>query len=83
MRRRVEWTPQAHADVRRINRQTALGLLRSLADYLLSGHGDVERLTDVRPPELRLRLGNWRIRFRDHGDWMEILRVLDRKDAYR
>jgi mRNA-degrading endonuclease RelE of RelBE toxin-antitoxin system len=74
MRKRIEWTPQAQADVRRIDRQTALGLLEDLADYALSGHGDVQRLTDVAPPEMRLRLGDYRIRFYDHGDWILILR---------
>lgn len=82
-RRRIQWTPQARADARRIDRQIALGLLEDLADYLLTGHGDVERLTDVDPPELRLRLGDYRVRFCDHGDWIEILRVLNRREAYR
>jgi len=82
MRKRVEWTPQARADLRRIDRQTALGLLEDLADYLLNGHGDVERLTDVEPPELRLRLGDYRMRFCDQEECLTILRVL-RKEAYR
>jgi hypothetical protein len=69
--------------VRRIDRQTALSLLEGLADYVLTGHGDVERLTDVEPPELRLRLGDFRVRFYDLGDTLLILRVLNRKEAYR
>lgn len=36
MRKRIEWTPQARADVRRIDRQTALKLLGGLADYVLT-----------------------------------------------
>ena len=46
-------------------------------------HGDVERLTDVEPAELRLRLGDYRIRFYDHGNEIQILRVLNRREAYR
>jgi hypothetical protein len=42
-----------------------------------------KRLQDIEPPELRLRLGDYRIRFYDHGDWIEILRVRNRKEAYR
>lgn len=83
MAKRIEWTPQARADVRRIDRQTALGLLEDLADYVLTGYGDVQRLQDVQPPELRLRLGEYRIRFYDHGDWIQILRVLHRGQVYR
>jgi len=83
MHTRIEWTPQARADVRRIDRQSALSLLEGLADYVLTGYGDVERLTDVEPLELRLRLGNYRVRFYDHKDWIQILRVLHRSEAYR
>ena len=83
MSKRIEWTPQARADLRRIERQTALNILVDLADYVLTGHGKVQRLTDVEPPELRLRVGDFRVRFYDHGGYIQILRVLDRKDAYR
>jgi mRNA-degrading endonuclease RelE of RelBE toxin-antitoxin system len=83
MAKRIEWTPQARADMRRIDRQRALGLLEDLADYVLTGYGDVERLQDVEPPELRLRLGDYRVRFYDYGEWMQILRVLHRGQAYR
>ena len=83
MRKQIEWTPQARADVRRIDRETALSLVEGLADYVLTGHGDVERLTDVEPPELRLRLSDYRVRFYDLGNRLQILRVLNRKEAYR
>jgi mRNA-degrading endonuclease RelE of RelBE toxin-antitoxin system len=45
--------------------------------------GDVKRPTDIDPPELRLRLGDYRIRFYDHGETIQILGVGNRKDAYR
>jgi len=83
MPKQVEWTPQARADVRRIDRQVALSLLEGLADYLLTGYGDVERVQGVEPLELRLRLGDYRVRFYDHGDRIQILRVLHRREAYR
>jgi hypothetical protein len=38
-------------------------LLEGLADYVLTSHGDVERLTDVEPLELPLRLADYRVRF--------------------
>lgn len=58
MRKRVEWTPQARGDIRRIEQRTALDLLGGLADYTINGYGDVERLTGIQPPELRPRLGD-------------------------
>jgi len=66
-----------------VHRQTALALLEGLADYILTGYGDVERLQGVEPPELRLRMGDYRIRFYDLGESIQILRVLHRKEAYR
>jgi len=83
MHKRIEWTPQARGDVRRIDRQTALGLLEGLADFVLTGHGDIDHLTATDPPELRLRLGDYRIRFYDLGESIQILRVLHRREAYR
>ena len=83
MAKAIDWTPQARADVRGIDRKTALNLLEALADYVINGHGDVERLQGVEPPELRLRIGAYRIRFYDREEAIVILRVLHRKEAYR
>jgi mRNA-degrading endonuclease RelE of RelBE toxin-antitoxin system len=46
--------------------------------------GDVLRLQNITPPEYRLRVGKWRVRFRlDHDRrTMQILHVLRRDDAY-
>ena len=83
MAKKIAWTNQAKADVRAIDRETALDLLHGLARFLVTDEGDVKRLQDIEPPELRLRLGDYRIRFYDHGDWIEVLRVRNRKEAYR
>jgi mRNA-degrading endonuclease RelE of RelBE toxin-antitoxin system len=83
MAKKIAWTDQAKADVRTIDRETAIDLLHRLARFLSTEEGDVKRLTDIDPPELRLRLGDYRLRFYDHGDWIEVLRVRNRKDAYR
>jgi len=47
---RIEWTPQARASVRRIDRQTVLNLLEALADYVFTDYGDVERWQDLGLP---------------------------------
>ncbi len=48
-----------------------------------TGEGDVKQLRDFEPPLLRLRAQSHRVFFRDKGEYLEILRVLDRKEAYR
>jgi mRNA-degrading endonuclease RelE of RelBE toxin-antitoxin system len=83
MAKKIVWTDQARADVRGIDRETAIDLLHRLARFLATEEGDVKRLTDIDPPELRLRLGDYRIRFYDHDDWIEVLRVRNRREAYR
>jgi mRNA-degrading endonuclease RelE of RelBE toxin-antitoxin system len=83
MAKRIVWTDQARADVRAIDRETALELLRGLARFAATGEGNVKRLQAIEPPELRLRLGDYRLRFYDHGDSIEILRVRKRGEAYR
>ena len=52
---------------------------------VLTGEGDVVRLVDVEPPEYRLRVGDWRVRFarEDEHRLLHVLRVMPRGKAYR
>lgn len=47
------------ADVRAIDRETALDLLQRLARFLETEQGDVKHLQDIDPPEYRLRIGDY------------------------
>jgi len=51
--------------------------------YWQTGEGNVKQLRDVAPPLLRLRTQDHRIFFREQGDFLLIIRVLNRRDAYR
>jgi mRNA interferase RelE/StbE len=79
----VAWTDQAKADLRAIDQVTALRILRTVSRYLASGEGDVKRLQDIEPPELRLRVGDYRVRFYDYNDSILVLAVKHRRGAYR
>ena len=83
MAKKIAWTEQAKADLRAIDRNTALHILHVLTRYLATGEGDVKRLQNVEPPELRLRCGNYRVRFHDLGDSIIVLAVKHRREAYR
>lgn len=83
MAKRVDWTNQAKADVRAIDQQTALRVLHGLALFIATDEGDVTKLTDIDPPEYRLRVGDYRVRFYDRGDTIEIVAVKNRREAYR
>ena len=84
MPQRVIFCIEARADIRAIDRETALRLLKALARFLLSDTGNVKQLEGFDPPRYRLRISDWRIIFRKTGgDAIEILRVRNRREAYR
>jgi mRNA-degrading endonuclease RelE of RelBE toxin-antitoxin system len=80
--RAIAWTQTARADVRRIDREQAMFILRTLGEYARSGQGDAKPLKGA--DRFRLRVGNWRIVF-DEGPngAIRVLRVRHRSEAYR
>ena len=56
------WDPAARADLRRLDRDTAMRILLALTRYAEIGEGDAKRLTD-REGLCRLRVGKWRVFF--------------------
>jgi mRNA-degrading endonuclease RelE of RelBE toxin-antitoxin system len=83
MGKKIAWTDPAKANLRAIDQITALRILHGIARYLATGEGDVQRLQNVEPPEFRLRVGDYRVRFHDLGDSILVLAVKHRRDAYR
>jgi mRNA-degrading endonuclease RelE of RelBE toxin-antitoxin system len=83
MAKKITWTVQARSDLRAIDKPSALRILHGLARFLATEVGDVRRLQGMEPPELRLRVGAYRVRLRDCGDVIEILAVKHRSEAYR
>jgi len=83
MAKTVDWTDPAKADLRAIDQPTALRILHALARYVATDQGDIKRLQDSNPPELRLRVGNYRVRFQDLGDSIVVIAVKHRREAYR
>lgn len=87
MKRRLEWEPEARADLlalgRRDQRQ-AERIRLAMHRYASESIGDVVKLTD-RAGLYRLRVGDWRVlfAFEDGGLIVLALRVLNRRDAYR
>ena len=84
MKWHVRWQPAARRDLSRLDAQVRGRILEAVEHYAATGQGNVIRLQDVRPPEWRLRVGGWRIRFnREESERvLDILRVLPRDKAY-
>ena len=79
----VVWSPEARADLRVIDRETAMQILHAIDRYLASRAGDVKKL---KPPRtgFRLRAGDYRIFFDPKDDTtIEITGVRNRREAYR
>jgi mRNA-degrading endonuclease RelE of RelBE toxin-antitoxin system len=79
----VIWSPEARADLRAIDRETAMQILHCVDRYLASRAGDVKKL---KPPRtgFRLRCGDYRVFFDQKDEnTIGILGVRNRRDAYR
>jgi mRNA-degrading endonuclease RelE of RelBE toxin-antitoxin system len=81
--KQIVWTDQARADIRALDRQTAMRVLHGLHRFVESGSGDLKALQGEFE-ELRLRIGDYRLFFVHASDGtIEIRRVRHRKEAYR
>lgn len=81
--RAVGWTPAAVRDLGRLDPPEARGVVAAVDRNAEAGVGDVRRLRDMDPPELRLRVGGWRVRFRQDAATVTVLSVRRRDKAYR
>ena len=79
----VIWSPEARADVRVIERETAMQILYCLTRYLTNRAGDVKRLKHPLTG-FRLRCGDYRVFFDLQGEnRIGVTGVRNRREAYR
>ena len=79
----IEWTETALEDMAALDRGIARRVKRSVERLAESGAGDVKRLQGIDPPEFRLRVGDYRVRFYQRSETLCVLRVRNRREAYR
>ena len=80
---RVEWLDEAKVDVRRLDRPTAMRIFDGILHYARTGGGDVAPLHGDMAGSFRLRLGDYRVLFALQDNFMRILGVRHRSEAYR
>ena len=79
----IEWTEVALADMAALDQGIARRVKRAVERLAGTGAGDVKRLQGIDPPEYRLRVGDYRVRFYQNRDTIHVLRVRNRREAYR
>jgi mRNA-degrading endonuclease RelE of RelBE toxin-antitoxin system len=60
---RIDWTPGAQRDLNRLDRPNSARMVAAVLRLAETSQGDVVKLAGKQPPEYRLRVGGWRIRF--------------------
>ncbi len=81
--KKIAWSERARADVRRLDRETAMRIFTTLHQFAETGEGDVKKLKGE-SDELRLRVGDYRVRFTEEpDDTIQIHTVRHRSEAYR
>jgi mRNA interferase RelE/StbE len=80
---RIEWLEEAKADVRSLDRPTAMRIFDGILHYARTGGGDVAPLHGDMAGSFRLRLGDYRVLFALEDNVMRIFGVRHRSQAYR
>ncbi len=79
---RIHFSDQAKNDIRAIPRHLAMNILTAIHRLAETGGGRVKQL-EGESGDLRLRVGDFRVRYTEEKDGLHIHTVKNRKDAYR
>jgi mRNA interferase RelE/StbE len=79
----IEWSEESLDDLAGIDKGIARRIKVAVERFSDTGSGNVKKLQGIDPPQFRLRVGDYRVRFRGDGGILRILRVGNRKDVYR
>ena len=81
--KQIEWTESALEDMAALDKGIARRVKAAIKRFAEIGAGNVKKLQGINPPEYRLRVGDYRIRFLQHSDTLRVLRIRNRREAYR
>jgi len=81
--REVEWAGTALEDMAALDKRIARRVKQAVERFADTGAGNVKRLQGIDPPEYRLRVGDYRVRFHLEDEAVQVLRVRNRREAYR
>ena len=82
--REIEWTDASLEDMAALDKGIARRVKQAVERFAETGAGNVKKLQGIAPPEYRLRVGDYRVRFELDGETIiRVLRVRNRREAYR
>ena len=81
--KQIEWTEASLKDMASLDKKIARRVKEAVERFAETGAGSVKKLQDIDPPEYRLRAGDYRARFELNGEIIRVLRVRNRREAYR
>ena len=76
------WPDSARAELRSIDRDSAIRILKALTEYGELGIGDVKALSGQWQGHFRIRIGDYRVIFTITPDEITIVRTQHRSDIY-
>ncbi|MEO5922727.1 MAG: type II toxin-antitoxin system RelE/ParE family toxin [Bryobacteraceae bacterium] len=79
---RIAWRDAAKADIRALDRPTAMRIFDGLLRFARSGSGDLTALQGDLAGSFRLRLGDYRVLFSLDSDVLYVSGVRHRSRAY-
>lgn len=81
--KQIHFEPVVPAQIREIPRHIAMTVLEAIHRYAETGSGPVKPLSGEFDGFLRLRVGDYRVFFKETADIITIHRVRNRREAYR
>jgi mRNA interferase RelE/StbE len=79
----AEWTDLALEDLAALDKGIARRVKQAVERFAETGAGNVKKLQGIDPPEYRLRVGDYRVRFQLSDKTPCVLRVRHRSEIYR
>ena len=72
----IEWTDAALDDMAALDKSIARRIKQAVERFAETGVGDLKKLRGIDPPEHRLRVGDYRVRFHLGADTVLVLRPM-------
>lgn len=79
----IEWSEEARADIRRLDKPAARRIFDAVLRLARTGQGDIKQMQGEFATKLRLRVGDYRLFVSETGGALRIHSVRHRKEAYR